>query len=76
MSNFQQVQGHSNLVRDKRTGAILNVNRLDIQRAKKIKAAKQQEADTVQALTEQVQSLQSDMNDIKRLLMSLVEDKK
>ena len=31
-----QVQGHTNLVRDKRTGAILNTNRNEIVRARKI----------------------------------------
>mgnify|MGYP005737967331 FL=1 len=31
-----KVKGHTNLVRDKRTGAILNTNRNEIARARKI----------------------------------------
>ena len=41
--NHIRVKGHTNLVRDKRTGAILNTNRNEIARARKIKDIKNKE---------------------------------
>jgi hypothetical protein len=71
-----QVQGHTNLVRDKRTGAILNTNRNEIARAKKIKSIKNKETEVIKNLSSDVDTLKNDMKDIKELLFRLVEDKK
>ena len=70
-----QVQGHTNLVRDKRTGAILNTNRNEIARARKIKDIKNKETEVIQNLSQDVDVLKKDMKEIKELLISLVEDK-
>lgn len=70
-----QVQGHTNLVRDKRTGAILNTNRNEIVRARKIKSIKNKETEIIQNLSSDVDILKNDMKDIKELLFRLVEDK-
>ena len=70
-----QVQGHTNLVRDKRTGAILNTNRNEIVRARKIKDIKNKETEVIQNLSQDVDVLKKDMKEIKELLISLVEDK-
>jgi len=71
-----RVQGHTNLVRDKRTGAILNTNRNEIARAKKIKSIKNKETEVIKNLSSDVDTLKNDMKDIKELLFRLVEDKK
>ena len=70
-----QVEGHTNLVRDKRTGAILNTNRNEIARARKIKDIKNKETEVIQNLSQDVDVLKKDMKEIKELLISLVEDK-
>ena len=69
------VEGHTNLVRDKRTGAILNTNRNEIARARKIKDIKNKETEVIQNLSQDVDVLKKDMKEIKELLISLVEDK-
>lgn len=71
-----QVQGHTNLVRDKRTGAILNTNRNEIARARKIKNIKNRETEVIKNLSQDVDTLKEDMKEIKELLFRLVEDKK
>lgn len=71
-----QVQGHTNLVRDKRTGAILNTNRNEIVRARKIKDIKNKETEVINNLSQDVDVLKKDMKEIKELLFRLVEDKK
>ena len=71
-----QVQGHTNLVRDKRTGAILNTNRNEIVRARKIKDIKNKETEVIKNLSQDVDTLKEDMKEIKELLFRLVEDKK
>lgn len=71
-----QVQGHTNLVRDKRTGAILNTNRNEIARARKIKDIKNKETEVINNLSQDVDVLKKDMREIKELLFRLVEDKK
>jgi len=76
MNKYQRVEGHSNLVRDKSTGAILNTNTTEIARAKKLKEARLQETKKLESLSDRVDSLQNDMNQIKDLLFRLIEDKK
>ena len=73
--NHIRVKGHTNLVRDKRTGAILNTNRNEIARARKIKDIKNKENEVIQNLSQDVDVLKKDMKEIKELLISLVEDK-
>ena len=40
MSNHLRVEGHINLVKDRRTGTILNTNRTEIESARKRKEKK------------------------------------
>ena len=63
---YIQVEGNSGLVRDRITGAILNVNSTEIQKARlRKKKEKQQELE--------IQELKKDVSDIKVLLKQLVE---
>lgn len=70
-----KVEGYNNLVRDGRTGVILNTNRIEIERAKKQKQAEQQKRDHIETLTAEVKTLKEDMSQIKDLLFRLVEGK-
>jgi hypothetical protein len=76
MSNHLRVEGHINLVKDRRTGAILNTNRTEIESARKIKEKKRKENEVIKNLSSDVDTLKNDMKDIKELLFRLVEDKK
>lgn len=74
MNKYQKVEGHVNLVRDKQTGAILNTNRSEIAKARKIKEAKRLEVEKMNSLTEEVTTLKNEMSEIKQLLTRLVEN--
>lgn len=74
MNRHLKVEGHSNLVRDSRTGAILNTNKSEIENARKQSRAVQQRQDHINSLTEEVRGLKDDMRQIKELLMNLSGD--
>jgi hypothetical protein len=63
---LQKVKGHTNLMRDKRTGAILNTDRAGIAQAKARKLARIQEA-------QRLDKLEKDVTDIKALLSQIAE---
>jgi len=71
MNSHVKVQGHSNLVRDSRTGAILNTNKSEIQNARNQSIVQRERQDHIRSLTEDVKGLKDDMRQIKELLMSL-----
>lgn len=75
MNRYKKVEGHTSLVRDARTGAIINTNSSEIARARKRKEAKKQEAERLDTLSKEVSSLQSEISEIKDLLVRLVENK-
>lgn len=75
MSNHLRVEGHINLVKDRRTGTILNTNRTEIESARKKKERKIKENEVIKNLSCDVDTLKNDMKDIKELLFRLVEDK-
>ena len=63
---YIQVEGNSGLVRDRTTGAILNANSTEIQKArlKKNKEKRQEQ---------EIQELKKDVSEIKVLLTKLIE---
>lgn len=75
MSNHLKVDGHNNLVRDRRTGAILNTNKNEINVARKLSKINNEKQENINTLTEEVKNLKDDMSQIKDLLFRLVEDK-
>lgn len=74
MERYQKVQGYNNLVRDKKTGTILNTNKNEIVQARKLKETRQREKQKIESLTEEVSNLKQDIDEIKSLLFRLVED--
>ena len=71
---FKRVEGHNNLVRDSRTGAVLNTNKTEIERARKIKQVNEERQQHISSLTQEVKELKKDMSQIKDLIFRLVED--
>ena len=63
---YIQVEGNSGLVRDRTTGAILNANSTEIQKAR-LKKNKEKQRE------QEIQELKKDVSDIKVLLTKLVE---
>jgi len=68
---YSKVEGHTNLIRDERTKAILNTNTNDYENYMKIKKIKQSESERVCNLENDVNSIKEDLNEIKNLLRNL-----
>ena len=63
---YIQVEGNSGLVRDRETGAILNANTTEIQKAR-LKKNKEKQRE------QEIQELKKDVSEIKVLLTKLIE---
>ena len=66
---YQRVDGNSDLVRDPKSGAILNINREEIQKKK------QQRLKSLQK-DKEIEILKNDVSEIKNLLQQLLENNK
>jgi hypothetical protein len=73
MAKFQKVQGNTGLIRDKTSGAILNINTSEATRARirKYERAQQKEKDL--QLKQEVESIKQDVSEIKDLLNRILE---
>ena len=69
---FIQVEGHSDLVRDKQSHAIINRNRSAYDKAKKRAREAQQSRDDIRTATREINNIKSEMHEIKSLLKELV----
>tara|TARA_Y200000002_G_C22590675_1_gene625060 strand:- start:197 stop:415 length:219 start_codon:yes stop_codon:yes gene_type:complete len=67
------VEGRPGLVRDPRSGAILNINSTEIQAARARKIAMKKEKKRQRQVYEDVETLKTDMADIKELLLTIKE---
>ena len=67
-----KVECHSNLVRDTRSGAIININKKEIERARRMKSERKEKEVTFENLKSDVSELKNDMSDIKQMLQKLV----
>ena len=63
---LQKVKGHTNLMRDTRTGAILNTDRAGISQAKATKLSRQRQE-------ERINNLEKDVTEIKSMLSLILE---
>jgi len=75
MSRYVPVEGFSGLVRDKESNAILNVNHEEIELARERKRLAKQKRLDQQNLEQKVESLESDITEIKNMLKVLLEKK-
>ena len=70
-----KVEGHSDLVRDESSNAIVNTNKSAYLIAKKRADEAQRQRDEIRQTTRELNSLKSEMHEIKNMLLKLVEDK-
>jgi len=66
MSSYINVEGHPGLVRDKNSGAILNINSNEIEAARERKRLRKQK-------DVELEDLKNEVSEIKELLLKLVE---
>tara|TARA_B100001173_G_scaffold256439_1_gene228563 strand:+ start:2615 stop:2845 length:231 start_codon:yes stop_codon:yes gene_type:complete len=70
---FLKVEGHSYLVRDTKTNAIINNDKKGHEQYLALRRAKSKEIDKVQNLEQDIQGLKSDLSDIKSMLGQLLD---
>ena len=63
---YTKVSGNSDLVRDKNSGAILNINRNEFDKAKAARAERFREK-------EELKTLKNDVSELKSMLQQLLE---
>ena len=69
---YVQVEGHPDLSRDLNSNAIINRSRSAYERAKKRAADAQVARDQIRNTTREINTLKSEMHEIKHLLKQLV----
>ena len=69
---FVQVDGHTDLVRDTKSHAIINRNRSAYDNAKKRAQEAQQSRDEIRTATREINNIKSERHEIKSLLKQLV----
>ena len=73
MSDYKNIEGHSDLIKDMHSKAVINTNRsaylAAVQRKQNIVAQK----DSLRDATREINILKSEMHEIKSLLVKLVE---
>ena len=69
---YVQVEGHPDLSRDLNSNAIINRNRGAYERAKRRAAVAQAQRDQIRNTTREINTLKSEMHEIKYLLKQLV----
>jgi hypothetical protein len=70
--NVKHIEGHPDLVKDMKTGAVININRDAYAAAKRRAAAAQKERDEIRTATREINNLKCEMHEIKNLLTQLV----
>jgi hypothetical protein len=74
--DYFKVEGHADLVRDINTNAIINTNMNDYENYVSLKKIKEQEKQRIECLESDVNEIKNDMNEIKFLLRSLINESK
>lgn len=69
--NHTNIQGHSDLVRDNSTGAILNNDTSQYNQYLTLRAKRKQGTDRIDNMENDLKSLKDDINEIKTLLKAL-----
>ena len=75
MSEYIQVDGHKDLVRDNRSSAIINRNRSAYEIARKRAADAQKQRDEIRSANREINTLKCEMHEIKDMLKILLDRK-
>jgi hypothetical protein len=68
---MKKVDGHSNLIRDDNTNAILNTNSVEYNNYLSIRAKRKHKSERIDNMENDLKSLKDDINEIKTLLRAL-----
>lgn len=73
MPKYMKVDGSPDLIRDKNSGAILNINTNEASSARARKHARKMQREKEESLQTEVESIKKDVNEIKDLLNKILE---
>ena len=73
MSDYKPVEGHSDLIKDMHSKAVINTNRSAYLAAVQRKKTFEMQKDGLRDATREINILKSEMHEIKSLLVKLVE---
>ena len=68
-----KVDGHTGIGRDTRTGAIININKKEVETARERKKKRQEAKQEQEHLVTQVNNLEHEVADIKDMLTKILE---
>ena len=71
--DIQPIEGYKHLVRDKETGAVLNINTEIPQGLKLAKQKKRKEQEQLETNTSDINSIKSELTEIKTMLRTLID---
>lgn len=74
--DYLKVEGHDGLFRDPKTNSIINTNMAEYQEYVSRKKSKTEESRKIQSIESDVANIKSDLDEIKSLLRSLVNEPK
>jgi len=74
--NYLKVEGYTHLMRDEKTNSIVNTNMSEYQEYISRRNSKNEENQKVQNIEEELASMKDDIDEIKMLLRSLVNESK
>ena len=69
--NYTNVEGHSDLIRDNSTGAILNNDKSEYDNYIRMRAKRKEGTNRIDNMEDDLKSLKDDINEIKTLLRAL-----
>lgn len=72
MSKYVPVKGHSGLVRDTESNALINLNAAEIEQARERKRLKLEKRQSEQSLKDKVEAIESELSEIKSMLKNLI----
>jgi hypothetical protein len=75
MEQFLKVEGHNGLVRDMSTGAIINTNRTEYEEYMARKRLAEQRELEISKHSEDINILKNDMQEIKSMILQLLQKK-
>lgn len=74
--NYAKVEGHVNLVRDQRTKAILNTDMNEYNNYIALRNSKQSSNDKIKNIEGEIETVKSELGEIKSLLRELINGSK
>ena len=73
MSEFVKVEGHTNLLRDVNSNAIINTNKTEYQLYMKRRKAREQQGDQLRNACKEINNLKSELREIKQMIKEIVK---